>query len=301
MTSRGIRGRRVGIELPDVVRRPLAVLGEDVDLAARHRGLPRVVEHARNLSIRYGWQTPPTQSPPRHECPQVPQFSLSVVKSGVVPVQVPFWHESSACTRCRRCTSFRSARSGWSRARRRVARPRHVALVAAPGTSPDCRRCRCRSGRCRSACTRCRRCTSCRSARSGWSTRPSLGLHVPAAWHWSRRRAHHRIRAGAGAVLARVRLRARVAVVARRAVRPRSGWSRRPSPGCTSPPTWQVAGAGHVTGFAPVQVPFWHVSVCVHALPSLHVVPFGRVRGGAGARAGSHVPSDVALVAAPGT
>lgn len=29
----------------------------------------------------------------------------------------------------------------------------------------------------------------------------------------------------------------------------------------------------HVTGFDPVQVPLWHVSVCVHAFPSLHEVP----------------------------
>ena len=28
-----------------------------------------------------------------------------------------------------------------------------------------------------------------------------------------------------------------------------------------------------VTGFDPVQVPFWHVSVCVHMLPSLQLVP----------------------------
>ena len=31
----------------------------------------------------------------------------------------------------------------------------------------------------------------------------------------------------------------------------------------------------HSTGFAPVQVPDWQVSVCVHALPSLQDVPFG--------------------------
>jgi hypothetical protein len=29
----------------------------------------------------------------------------------------------------------------------------------------------------------------------------------------------------------------------------------------------------HVTGFAPVQAPLWHVSVWVHAFPSLHAVP----------------------------
>jgi len=30
-----------------------------------------------------------------------------------------------------------------------------------------------------------------------------------------------------------------------------------------------------MTGLEPVQVPFSHVSVCVHALPSLHAVPLG--------------------------
>jgi hypothetical protein len=30
-----------------------------------------------------------------------------------------------------------------------------------------------------------------------------------------------------------------------------------------------------VTGFDPTHVPLWHESVCVQALPSLHVVPFG--------------------------
>jgi hypothetical protein len=33
----------------------------------------------------------------------------------------------------------------------------------------------------------------------------------------------------------------------------------------------------HVTGFEPEQVPLWHVSVWVHALPSLQVVPFDAV------------------------
>jgi hypothetical protein len=28
-----------------------------------------------------------------------------------------------------------------------------------------------------------------------------------------------------------------------------------------------------VTGLAPVQAPAWHVSVCVHAFPSLHEEP----------------------------
>jgi hypothetical protein len=29
-----------------------------------------------------------------------------------------------------------------------------------------------------------------------------------------------------------------------------------------------------MTGLSPTHVPFWQVSVCVHALPSLHADPF---------------------------
>jgi hypothetical protein len=38
-------------------------------------------------------------------------------------------------------------------------------------------------------------------------------------------------------------------------------------------PTEHAAPAGHVVGFVPTHAPFWHESVCVHALLSLHVVP----------------------------
>jgi len=40
------------------------------------------------------------------------------------------------------------------------------------------------------------------------------------------------------------------------------------------PATWHASLAAHVTGLPPVHVPLWHVSLCVHALPSLHDVPF---------------------------
>jgi len=39
------------------------------------------------------------------------------------------------------------------------------------------------------------------------------------------------------------------------------------------PATLQV-GAEQVTGFEPTQEPFWQVSVCVQASPSLQIVPF---------------------------
>jgi hypothetical protein len=40
------------------------------------------------------------------------------------------------------------------------------------------------------------------------------------------------------------------------------------------PATWHWSDAVHVTGFEPVHVPDWQLSVCVQAFPSLHVVPF---------------------------
>ena len=46
-----------------------------------------------------------------------------------------------------------------------------------------------------------------------------------------------------------------------------------------------------MTGFAPVHAPAWQLSVCVHAFPSLHVVP--------SAAAGlEHCPVDVLHVPA---
>ena len=121
------------------------------------------------------------------------------------------------------------------------------------------------------------------------------GLHVPAPWHWSRRRAHDRVRPAARAGLARVRLRAGVAVVARRAVGLRPGSSTCRSSGRRCPPCDTGRAPCRRPG-SPVQVPAWQVSVGVQALPSSHgcAVRLGRVRADAGpgiARAG-----DVALV-----
>ena len=53
------------------------------------------------------------------------------------------------------------------------------------------------------------------------------------------------------------------------------GFEQVPFAGSHVPATWHWSLAVHVTGFEPVQTPVWHVSVCVHALPSLHVLPSG--------------------------
>jgi hypothetical protein len=55
------------------------------------------------------------------------------------------------------------------------------------------------------------------------------------------------------------------------------GFEHVPVDGLQVPATWHWSLAVHVTGFAPAQVPLWQVSVWVHALPSLHVVPFAAV------------------------
>jgi len=47
----------------------------------------------------------------------------------------------------------------------------------------------------------------------------------------------------------------------------------------------------HVTGFAPVQVPPWQVSLWVQAFPSLQAVPSGFAGFEQVPVAGSHVPA----------
>ena len=56
----------------------------------------------------------------------------------------------------------------------------------------------------------------------------------------------------------------------------RAGFEQVPFAGLHVPAEWHWSSAVHVTGFDPVQTPAWHESVCVHAFPSLHVVPFVR-------------------------
>src|SRR5207302_144234 len=54
-----------------------------------------------------------------------------------------------------------------------------------------------------------------------------------------------------------------------------AGLEQTPVDGLQVPTSWHWSCAAQVTGFAPVQVPASQVSVCVQALPSSQVVPFG--------------------------
>jgi hypothetical protein len=70
-----------------------------------------------------------------------------------------------------------------------------------------------------------------------------------------------------------------------------AGFEHAPVAGLHVPATWHWSSAVHVTGFPPVHVPDWHVSVCVHALPSLHALPSGFVGFEHAPVVGLHVPA----------
>ena len=54
---------------------------------------------------------------------------------------------------------------------------------------------------------------------------------------------------------------------------PLAGFEQVPVAGLQVPASWHWSEAVHVTELLPVQVPLWQVSLCVHALPSLHDAP----------------------------
>jgi hypothetical protein len=106
----------------------------------------------------------------------------------------------------------------------------------------------------------------------GFEQAPVAALQVPAAWHWS--------------LAAQVTGEAPVQVPAWQvSVCVQAfpslhddpsvlvGFEHTPVLVLQVPAVWHWSGAAQVTGLAPVHVPAWQVSVCVHALPSLHEVP----------------------------
>src|SRR5438034_1006934 len=56
-----------------------------------------------------------------------------------------------------------------------------------------------------------------------------------------------------------------------------AGVEQTPFAGLQVPASWHWSRAGQTTGFEPVQVPAWQVSVWVQALPSVQALPFGLV------------------------
>jgi len=69
------------------------------------------------------------------------------------------------------------------------------------------------------------------------------------------------------------------------------GLVQRPVDVLQVPATWHGSDAEQTTGFEPVQTPLWHVSLCVHAFPSLHVVPLAALGFEQRPLPGLHVPA----------
>jgi hypothetical protein len=70
-----------------------------------------------------------------------------------------------------------------------------------------------------------------------------------------------------------------------------AGFEQAPLVGSHVPAAWHWSLAVQVTGLPPVHVPFWQASLCVHALPSLQLVPFAATGFEQAPLLGSQVPA----------
>src|SRR5205809_532291 len=70
-----------------------------------------------------------------------------------------------------------------------------------------------------------------------------------------------------------------------------AGSLQAPAAGSQTPAVWHWSAAVHTTGLAPTQAPAWQVSLCVHALASLQLVPLGLAGLLQAPDAGSQVPA----------
>lgn len=108
----------------------------------------------------------------------------------------------------------------------------------------------------------------------GFEQDPVPGLQVPATWHWS---IDAQITGLPGKQAPATQTSASVQRLPSLHAVPSgfAGFEHAPVKGLHVPATWHGSLAVQVTGLPPKQVPASQKSPCVHALPSLHGVPFG--------------------------
>ena len=119
---------------------------------------------------------------------------------------------------------------------------------------------------------------------------PVAGAHVPTSWHWSS--------AAHVTGLLPVQVPVWQVSVCEHAL-PSSqltpsflfGLLHTPSAGLQVPASWHWSSAEQVTGEAPTHAPVWHVSTCVHALPSEQLAPSFLIGLEHVPSAGSQVPA----------
>jgi hypothetical protein len=127
-------------------------------------------------------------------------------------------------------------------------------------------------------------------AATGFEHVPVLGLHVPAVWHASLA-VHVTGFDPVHVPFWQLSLWVQALPSLHDVPFAATGFEHAPVLGLHVPAVWQASLAAHVTGLAPVQVPFWQLSLCVQALPSLHDVPFAATGFEHAPLVGSHVPA----------
>src|SRR5438128_1184987 len=103
---------------------------------------------------------------------------------------------------------------------------------------------------------------------------PDAGLQTPAVWHWSAA-VHTTGLAPTQAPAWQVSLCVHALASLQLVPLGLAGLLQVPVVGSQVPAVWHWLAAVHTTGFSPTQAPAWQVSLCVHALASLQLVPLG--------------------------
>ncbi len=111
------------------------------------------------------------------------------------------------------------------------------------------------------------------SASEGFEQAPVVESQTPAAWHWSAATQTTGL-APEQMPLAQASTWVQALPSLQDEPSATEGLEQVPLVGLQLPATWHWSEATHVTGFAPVHVPLWQESACVHAFPSVQVVPF---------------------------
>src|SRR5438132_81289 len=128
------------------------------------------------------------------------------------------------------------------------------------------------------------------SGLAGLLQTPDAGLQMPAVWHWSAA-VHTTGFAPTQAPAWQVSVCVRAEAPPQGAPWSLAGLLQTPEAGLQGPAVWHWSAAVHTTGFAPTQAPAWQVSLCVHALASLQLVPLGLAGLLQAPVAGSQVPA----------
>src|SRR5437867_2210475 len=127
------------------------------------------------------------------------------------------------------------------------------------------------------------------SGLAGLLQTPDAGLQMRAVWHWSAA-VHTTGLAPTQAPAWQVSLCVQALASLQLVPLGLAGLLQTPDAGSQVPAVWHWLAAVHTTGLAPTKAPAWQVSLCVHALASLQLVPLGLAGWQSAAEGGSEVP-----------